>query len=50
MFHGKRLGYLPNASKTSMIVKEEFYDMAIKVFAGTYISITLEGKRHLEQL
>ena len=40
-------GYFPNAAKTWLIVKPERLDEAKQQFAGTGVSITVEGKRHL---
>ena len=40
-------GYLPNADKTWLIVKEGKEDEAQRIFADTNIQITCEGKRHL---
>ena len=44
---GPDYGYYPNALKTWLIVKEEHLENAKKVFQGTGISITAEGRRHL---
>ena len=44
---GFMYGYFPNAAKTSLIVKPERLDEAKQQFAGTGVSITVEGKRHL---
>ena len=40
-------GYHPNASKTHLIVKEQFLDEARRLFEGTNVNITVHGKRHL---
>jgi len=40
-------GYYPNASKTWLIVKSEFLAMANKVFKGTGVNLTTDGRRHL---
>ncbi len=44
---GKFVGYYAKASKSWLIVKEEHRDNAEKIFEGTGIQITTEGKRHL---
>ena len=44
---GQPFGYHPNANKTHLIVKEEFLDKAKRIFSGTKVNITVEGKRHL---
>ena len=44
---GPLYGYHPNAAKTSLIVREEQEEEAKKIFKGTGISVTTEGKKHL---
>ena len=44
---GPAYGYHPNPAKTCLVVKKEKIEMAKKVFCGTGISVTEEGKRHL---
>ena len=44
---GPSFGYNPNASKTYLVVKEEHEQEAKEAFAGTSVSITISGKRHL---
>ena len=44
---GPAYGYYPNPTKTCLVPKEENIKMAKKVFQGTGISVTEEGKRHL---
>jgi hypothetical protein len=44
---GQCFGYHPNASKTYLVVKEEFETSAKETFAGTNVHITTHGKRHL---
>ena len=44
---GPAYGYYPNPTKTCLVAKEENIEMAKKVFQGTGISVTEEGKRHL---
>ena len=44
---GGCFGYHPNASKTHLIVKEQFLDEARRQFQGTNVNITVHGKRHL---
>ena len=45
---GSEYGYYPNAPKTWLIVKEESFSQVIQVFQYSGVSITKEGKRHLE--
>ena len=44
---GPTLGYYPNPKKCWLVVKPEKLDDAKDVFAGTGISITTEGRKHL---
>ena len=44
---GPDYGYHPNASKTWLIAKEDKYDDACKIFDGTGVNITIEGRRLL---
>ena len=44
---GPLYGYHSNAAKTSLIVREEQEEDAKKIFEGTGISVTTEGKKHL---
>ena len=44
---GPDFGYLCNAGKSSLIVKEEDLPRAESMFSGTGIIITVEGKKHL---
>ena len=44
---GPKFGYYPNAGKTWLITTDELYEEAIKIFTGTNINLTTEGKRHL---
>ena len=44
---GPDFGYLCNAGKSSLIVKEEDLPRAESMFSGTGINITVEGKKHL---
>ena len=44
---GKYIGYTAKPSKSWLIVKPEFHDLAVNYFDGTGIKITTEGKRHL---
>ena len=45
---GQGFGYHPNACKTHQIVKEQFFDKAKRVFEGTNVNITVQGRHHLE--
>ena len=44
---GPFLGYSSKPSKSWLIVKEEYYEYATGIFAGTGINITTRGRRHL---
>ena len=44
---GPLFGYYPNPSKTHLVVKEEYKEIATQVFADTGVQITTDGKRHL---
>ncbi|CAB3991272.1 Hypothetical predicted protein [Paramuricea clavata] len=44
---GPEFGYFPNASKTTMVVKEEFFDQAKDLFKETGIKITTDGHKIL---
>ena len=44
---GSEFGYFPNASKTTLVVKEEFIDEANTFFRDTGINITVDGHRML---
>ena len=44
---GPDYGYLPNASKTWLIVKEGYKDEAVSTFEGTQVVISEEGKKYL---
>ena len=48
LMHGPCYGYHPNASKTHLIVKEQFLEKAKDIFSDTNINVTVEGKCHLE--
>ena len=41
------MGYYPNSKKCWLVVKPEREESAKKVFAGTGINITTEGRKHL---
>ena len=45
--HGPLSSYYPNPPSTHLVGKEEHEVCAIKVFDGTGVQITTEGKRHL---
>ena len=44
---GLPLGYYPNSKKCRLVVKPEKESCAKKMFAGTGINITTEGRKHL---
>ena len=44
---GPDYGYFPNATKTCLVVKEEYLEEAKQLFQETGVSITADGKRHL---
>ena len=45
--HGPSYGYFSNDSKTYLVVKPEFEDVAKDAFTGTNVRITTHAKRHL---
>jgi len=45
---GPDYGYFHNPSKTCIIMKEGMHDAAVSAFQGTGISITSDGKCHLD--
>ena len=44
---GLGFGYFANPTKTWLVVKEEFYEEAVRHFNDTNIQITTEGRRYL---
>ena len=44
---GKHYGYFPNAVKSVLLVKEEFYEKACSCFDGSDISVRTDGVRLL---
>ena len=44
---GPQLGYHPNPQKSWLVVKPENYNEAQKVFKGTSLNITMEGRKYL---
>ena len=40
---GESYGYLPNAVKSTLLVRPELFDKACKLFNGTNVSVTSEG-------
>jgi hypothetical protein len=44
---GPSIGYTAKPSKSWLIVKEESYEKAVKIFASSGLNITSEGKKHL---
>lgn len=47
MVKGPEIGYLPNPTKSVLIVKPEHYDQALVTFANSGITVTKDGQRHL---
>ena len=45
---GPLFGYFPNAQKSWLLVKEKFLSDADKVFSGSAVNISVEGKSYLE--
>ena len=45
--HGPDIGYFPNASKSILIVKPDYYHDAQETFRDTEVIVTKEGQRHL---
>ena len=45
--NGPVIGYTPNASKSVLIVKPEFYARATEIFRDSGVIITKDGQRHL---
>ena len=43
----RKFGYYPEASKTWLIAKNEYYDIANTTIKSTKINMTSNGKRHL---
>ena len=41
------MGYYSNASKTNLIVKPQIHEVAIKVFKGKGMKVTIEGHEML---
>ena len=44
---GPKLGYFPKASKSWLGVKENMYDSAVRIFNGTGVNITSQGRKYL---
>jgi len=44
---GPPFGYFPNASKTWLVVKEQFLKRAQLIFADTCVNVTTDGRPHL---
>ena len=44
---GPPFGYFPNASKTWLVVKEQYFKHAQMLFANTCVNITTDGRPHL---
>ena len=47
LHYGPLIGYHPNASKSWLVVKEENYEQACKIFGNTQINITTSGRKYL---
>ena len=45
--HGPSFGYHPKACKSWLVVKEDKYEEALRVFADTEIKITIDGRKYL---
>ena len=45
--HGPKIGYHPKASKSWLVVKQEKLEEAERIFAGSGIKITTEGRKYL---
>ena len=44
---GQGFSYHPNACKTHLIVKEQFFNKVKRLFEGTNVNITVQGRRRL---
>ena len=44
---GPAFGYFPNASKTWLVIKEQFQSHAISAFQDTAVNVTSDGRPHL---
>ena len=44
---GPLFGYIPNASKTYLVVKDKYVAAARRAFSGTGVVISADGQRHL---
>ena len=44
---GPTIGYTAKPSKSWLIVKEGVYEKAVKIFEGSGLNITTEGRRHI---
>ena len=44
---GPHFGYFPNASKTWLVVKEQYLNHAQLLFANTCVNVTTDGRPHL---
>ena len=47
MDYGPKVGYYPEPSKSWLIVKHEHLNDAKKIFEGTGLNLTVEGRKHL---
>ena len=44
---GPAYGYLPNPAKTWLVTKQDYFDKATNIFAGSGVNITPEGRPYL---
>ena len=45
--HGPEIGYLPNATKSVLIVKPAAFESAKEIFSNSNVRVTKDGERHL---
>ena len=41
--NGLKIGYLPNAAKSILILKPELYDCGTEIFHGSGVTVTKDG-------
>ena len=44
---GPKIGYTPNASKSWLVIKQEYEHLATDTFLGTKVNVTTNGRKHL---